>query len=47
MASKVISKEVNMKLGGLKVHLAEEWKKTVDEAAEEAYALLNSDKRRA
>ena len=36
-----------MKRGRLKAHRAEEWQKTVDEAAEEAYALLNSDKRRA
>ncbi len=36
-----------MKRGRLKVHRAEEWQKTVDEAAEEAFALLHSDKRRA
>jgi 16S rRNA U1498 N3-methylase RsmE len=36
-----------MKRGRLKVHRAEEWQKTVNEAAEQAYALLNSDKRRA
>jgi hypothetical protein len=36
-----------MKLVGLKVDQAEEWQKMVNEAAEEAYNLLNSDKRRA
>ena len=36
-----------MKRGRSIAHRAEEWQKTVDEAAEEAYALLNSDKRRA
>lgn len=32
---------------GLKVGQPDEWKKMVKEAAEEAYQLLNSDKRRA
>jgi hypothetical protein len=36
-----------MKRWVLKAHGAEEWQKTVNEAAEEAQALLNSDKRRA
>jgi hypothetical protein len=36
-----------MKLVRLKVDQAEEWQKMVDEAAEEACNLLNSDKRRA
>jgi hypothetical protein len=36
-----------MKLGRLKVRQPEEWKKMVDGAAEEAYDLLKSDKRRA
>jgi hypothetical protein len=36
-----------MKLGRLEVHQPEEWKKMVDGAAEEAFDLLNSDKRRA
>ena len=36
-----------MKHGRLKVHQPEEWKRMVDGAAEEAYDLLNSDKRRA
>ena len=36
-----------MKLGRLKVNQVEEWKKMVNEAAEEAFNLLNSDKRRA
>jgi hypothetical protein len=36
-----------MKLGGLEVRQPEEWKKMVDGAAEEAFDLLNSDKRRA
>ncbi len=31
----------------LKVDQAEEWQKMVNDAAEEAYNLLNSDKRRA
>jgi hypothetical protein len=36
-----------MKLVRLKVGQAEEWQKMVNEAAEEAFNLLNSDKRRA
>ena len=36
-----------MKLGLLKIRQPEEWKRIVDGAAEEAYDLLNSDKRRA
>jgi hypothetical protein len=36
-----------MKLVRLRVDPAEEWAKMVNEAAEEAYNLLNSDKRRA
>jgi hypothetical protein len=36
-----------MKLVRLKVDQAEEWQKMVNEAAEEAFDLLNSDKRRA
>ena len=36
-----------MNLARLKVDQAEEWKKMVNEAAEEAHNLLNSDKRRA
>ena len=36
-----------MKLLRLKVDQAEEWEKMVNEAAEEAHNLLNSDKRRA
>jgi hypothetical protein len=36
-----------MKLVRLKLDQAEEWAKMVNEAAEEAYNLLNSDKRRA
>jgi hypothetical protein len=36
-----------MKLMRLKVNQAEEWEKMVNEAAEEAHNLLNSDKRRA
>ena len=36
-----------MKLVRLKVDQAEEWQKMVNEAAEEAHNLLNSDKRRA
>ena len=36
-----------MKLVRLKVDQAEEWEKMVNEAAEEAFNLLNSDKRRA
>ncbi len=36
-----------MKFARLKVNQWEEWEKTVHEAAEEAYNLLNSDKRRA
>ena len=36
-----------MKSVRLKVDQAEEWQKMVNEAAEEAYNLLNSDKRRA
>jgi hypothetical protein len=36
-----------MKFARLKVHRSEEWEKMVQEAAAEAYDLLNSDKRRA
>ena len=36
-----------MKLVRLKLDQAEEWQKMVNEAAEEAFNLLNSDKRRA
>jgi hypothetical protein len=36
-----------MKLGLLKIRQPEEWKRMVDGAAEEAFNLLNSDKRRA
>jgi uncharacterized protein YjeT (DUF2065 family) len=36
-----------MKLGLLKIRQPEEWKRMVDGAAEEAYDLLKSDKRRA
>jgi hypothetical protein len=36
-----------MKHGRLKARQPEEWKKMVDGAAEEAFDLLNSDKRRA
>jgi hypothetical protein len=36
-----------MKYARLKASQAGEWEKLVDEAAEEAYDLLNSDKRRA
>jgi len=36
-----------MKLGLLKIRQPEEWKKMVDGAAEEAFNLLNRDKRRA
>lgn len=36
-----------MKSARLKVNRREEWEKMVDGAAEEAYDLLNSDKRRA
>jgi hypothetical protein len=36
-----------MKHGHLKEKRAEEWEKMVHEAAEQAYDLLNSDKRRA
>ena len=36
-----------MQLVRLKADQAEEWQKMVNEAAEEAYNLLNSDKRRA
>ncbi len=36
-----------MNFARLKVHQSEEWEKMVDEAAEEAFDLLNSDKRRA
>ena len=36
-----------MKYGHLKVKQAEEWEKMVRGAAEQAYDLLNSDKRRA
>jgi hypothetical protein len=36
-----------MKFPSLKGNQAKEWQKMVNEAAEEAYDLLNSDKRRA
>jgi len=36
-----------MKSGPLKVNRREEWEKMANEAAEEAYDLLNSNKRRA
>jgi len=36
-----------MKSALVRVHQSEEWEKMVEEAAEEAFDLLNSDKRRA
>jgi len=36
-----------MKSARLKVHQGEEWEKMIDEAAEEAFDLLNREKRRA
>lgn len=36
-----------MKSARLKADHAEKWKKMINEAAEEAFNLLNSDKRRA